>query len=72
MKFSDAGQIIGCLPVDLDPAGCTLDTSGIITHFGDPTLTKNSLSLERINAIHMVEYRSLSVAGQKNHAHVST
>lgn len=51
MKFSVVGQIIGCLPVDLDPAGCTLDTGGIITHFGDPDLTENSVSLERINAI---------------------
>lgn len=51
MKFSVVGQVIGCLPVDLDPAGCTLDTSGIITHFSDPTFTGNFVSLERINAI---------------------
>lgn len=45
MKFSVVGQIIGCLPVDLDPAGCTLDSGGLITHFSDPTLTDNSVSL---------------------------
>lgn len=38
MKFSVVGQIIGCLPVDLDPAGRPLDAGGIITHFSDPTL----------------------------------
>lgn len=38
MKFSVVGQIIGCLPVDLDPAGYTLEAAEIITHFSDPTL----------------------------------
>lgn len=43
MKFSVVGQIIGCLPVDLDPAGYTLDAGGIITRFGDPTLQWSTL-----------------------------
>lgn len=43
MKFSVVGQIIGCLPVDLDPAGYTLDAGGIITHFSDPTLQRSTL-----------------------------
>lgn len=43
MKFSVVGQIIGCLPVDLDPAGYTLDAGGIITHFGDATLQQSTL-----------------------------
>lgn len=42
MKFSVVGQIIGCLPVDLDPAGYTLDAGGTITHFSDPTLRQNT------------------------------
>lgn len=50
MKFS-AGQIIGCLPVDLDSAGCTLDSCGISTHFSDPMCTENSVSLATINVI---------------------
>lgn len=50
MKFS-ADQIIGCLPVDLDSAGCTLDSCGISTHFSDPMCTENSVSLATINVI---------------------
>lgn len=42
MKFSVVGQIIGCLPVDLDPAGYTLEAGGIITHFSDPTWRHNT------------------------------
>jgi hypothetical protein len=42
MKFSVVGQIIGCLPVDLDPAGYTLAAGGIITHFSDPALWQNT------------------------------
>lgn len=45
MKFGVVGQIIVCLPVDLDPAGCTLDSGGIITHFSDPILTESSILL---------------------------
>lgn len=41
MKFSVVGQIIGYLPVDLDPAGRTLDAGGIITHFSDPSLRQS-------------------------------
>ena len=40
MKFSVVGQIIGCLPVDLGPAACILDTVGIMTHFSDPAFTE--------------------------------
>lgn len=43
MKRRVVGQIIGCLPVDLDPAGYTSDTGGIITHFSDPALRQSAL-----------------------------
>lgn len=72
MKSSVAGQMIGCLPVDLDPAACTLDTGGIITHFGDPTLTKNSVSLERMNAILFCCRKESACRCNESVAHMST